>query len=35
MARNTIHRLPKPLADVMRLRGALNRRINHLAKEAA
>ena len=35
MARNTIHRLPKPLADVVRLRGALNRRINHLAKEAA
>lgn len=28
LARNTIHRFPKPLADVMRLRGAVNRQIN-------
>ena len=28
MRRNTIHNLPEPLADVCRIRGVLNRRIN-------
>jgi len=28
MRRNTIHRMPKPLADVIRIRGVLNRQIN-------
>lgn len=33
MARNTVHRLPKPLAQLVQLRGALNRKIN--ARERA
>lgn len=35
MRRNTIHRYPKPLADVMRVRGVLNRKINNRTKENA
>lgn len=34
MARNTIHNLPGPLADVIRLRGTLKRAINRREKEA-
>lgn len=34
MARNTVHTLPKPLAQVVQLRGALARQINRKAKEA-
>lgn len=33
MARNTVHRLPKPLAQLVQLRGALNRKIK--ARERA
>jgi hypothetical protein len=28
MARNTLHRYPKPIAQAIQLRGALNRQIN-------
>lgn len=34
MRRNTIHNLPKPLAEAVQLRGALMRKINHATKEA-
>lgn len=34
MARHTLHRLPKPLAELVQLRGVLNRKINRLAKAA-
>lgn len=34
MARNTFHNLPKPLAQLVQLRGVLNRQINRKAKEA-
>lgn len=34
MARNTLHRLPKSLADVMRLRGAVQRQINQKRSRA-
>lgn len=34
MKRNTVHNLPKPLAELVQLRGALNRQINRKAKEA-
>ena len=33
MRRNSIHRLPKALADVCRVRGVLNRRINERMKQ--
>ena len=33
MARNTIHNLPRELASLMQLRGALNRQINKLRKQ--
>jgi hypothetical protein len=33
MQRNSVHRLPKPLAQLVQLRGALNRKIN--ARERA
>lgn len=34
MLRNTVHNLPKPLAEVVQLRGAVNRQINkHLKKK--
>lgn len=32
MRRNTLHRYPKEIADVIRARGVLNRRINHVEK---
>lgn len=32
MRRNTLHRYPKEITDVIRARGALNRRINHVQK---
>ena len=32
MARNTVHNLPKPIADLVLLRGALNRTINARSK---
>lgn len=32
MRRNSLHRYPKKIADVIRARGALNRRINHVEK---
>lgn len=35
MARNTVHNLPKPLAELVQLRGAINRQINRRAKEQA
>jgi hypothetical protein len=34
MRRNTVQNLPKPLAQLVQLRGALNRQINRKAKEA-
>lgn len=34
MARNTLHNLPKELAELVQLRGVLNRQINRKAKEA-
>ena len=34
MARNTVHTWPKPLAELVQLRGVLNRKINRKAKEA-
>jgi hypothetical protein len=34
MSRNTLHNLPKPIAELIQLRGALNRQINRKAKEA-
>lgn len=34
MRRNTRHNLPKPLSDVIALRGALNRKLNKLRREA-
>ena len=34
LARNSIHNLPKPLVAVIRLRGVLNRQINHRSKQA-
>lgn len=34
MQRNTVHNLPKPLAELVQLRGALNRKINRLTKES-
>lgn len=33
MRRNSYHNLPKPLAQIVQLRGALNRKINRLTKE--
>lgn len=33
MRRNTVHNLPKPIADLVQLRGALNRKINRIRKE--
>jgi hypothetical protein len=33
MRENTVHNLPQPLAHVIQLRGALNRRINRLEKD--
>lgn len=33
MRRNSIHRLPKPIADVCRIRGVLTRRINERTKQ--
>lgn len=33
MARNTVHNLPKPLAELVQLRGVINRQINRRAKE--
>lgn len=33
MARNTVHNLPKPLADTVRLLGALNRKIRRMGNE--
>ena len=35
MARNTVHNLPKPLAELVQLRGVINRQINKRAKEQA
>jgi hypothetical protein len=35
MARNTVHRYPKEIAGLVKLRGALNRQINAKAREAA
>ena len=35
MRENTLHNYPKPLARAIQLRGALNRRINHLEKHRA
>lgn len=35
MARNTVHNLPKPLAELVQLRGVINRQINRRAKEQA
>ncbi len=35
MRRNSVHRLPKELAKLIQLRGALNRKINHATQEAA
>ena len=35
MQRNTVHNLPKPLAELVQLRGAINRQINKRAKESA
>lgn len=32
MRRNTLHRYPKEITDVIRARGVLNRRINHVQK---
>lgn len=32
MRRNTLHRYPKEIVDVIRARGVLNRRINHVEK---
>lgn len=32
MRRNTLHRYPKEIADVIRARAVLNRRINHVEK---
>lgn len=32
MAKNTVHNLPKPLAELVQLRGALNRKINRLQR---
>ena len=32
MRRNSLHRYPKEIADAMRARGVLNRRINHVEK---
>jgi hypothetical protein len=32
MARNTVHRLPKPLAQLVQLRGALTKQINKRSK---
>jgi hypothetical protein len=34
MRRNSRHNLPKPLSDLIQLRGALNRRINRLQRQA-
>ena len=34
MQRNTLHRMPKPLAELVQLRGVLTRQINRKAKEA-
>jgi len=34
MARNTLHNMPKELAQLVQLRGVLNRQINRKAKEA-
>lgn len=34
MSRNTLHNLPKPLAELVQLRGVLTRQINRKAKEA-
>lgn len=34
MRRNTLHNLPKPLAEIVQLRGVLTRQINRKAKEA-
>jgi hypothetical protein len=34
MARNTLHRYPKPIAQMIQLRGALNRQINRRARSA-
>lgn len=33
MQRNSMHNLPKPLAELVQLRGVLNRKINRLTKE--
>lgn len=35
MRRNTLHRLPEELVHVVRLRGAINRHINHRARQEA
>lgn len=35
MLRNTIHNLPKEIVEVMQLRGALNRKINHRTRKEA
>lgn len=35
MRRNSLHNLPKPVAELVQLRGALNRRINRLSKNHA
>jgi hypothetical protein len=35
MRENSLHNYPKPLADAIQLRGALNRRINHLGERHA
>lgn len=35
MKRNSVHNLPKELAELVQLRGALNRRINHAEKKGA
>lgn len=34
MARNTVHNLPKPLAEIVQLRGALQRKINRIERKA-
>jgi hypothetical protein len=34
MSRNTLHNMPKPLAELVQLRGVLTRQINRKAKEA-
>lgn len=34
MRRNTVHNLPKPLAEVVQLRGALKRKINRIERES-